>query len=37
VRSDVLFSVEYRRLQTYTLDRNPDIANQLAISLGYTF
>jgi peptidoglycan hydrolase CwlO-like protein len=37
VRSDVLFSVEYRRLQTYTLDKNPDIANQLAISLGYTF
>ncbi len=37
VRSDVLFSVEYRRLQTYTLDKIPDIANQLAISLGYTF
>jgi regulator of replication initiation timing len=37
VRSDVLFSVEYRRLQTYALDKNPDIANQLAISLGYTF
>jgi peptidoglycan hydrolase CwlO-like protein len=37
LRSDVLFSVEYRRLQTYTLDKNPDIANQLAISLGYAF
>jgi outer membrane murein-binding lipoprotein Lpp len=37
VRSDVLFSVEYRRLQTYTLDKNLDIANQLAVSLGYTF
>jgi hypothetical protein len=37
VRSDVLFSVEYRRLQTYTLDKNLDTANQLGVSLGYTF
>jgi prefoldin subunit 5 len=37
VRSDVLFSVEYRRLQTYTLDSNPDLANQISISLGYMF
>ena len=37
VRSDILFSVEYRRLQTYTLDKSLDIANQLAVSLGYTF
>jgi regulator of replication initiation timing len=36
-RSDVLFSVEYRRLQTYALDGNPDVANQVAISLGYLF
>jgi hypothetical protein len=37
VRSDVLFSVEYRRLQTYTLDSNASIANQVSISLGYMF
>jgi hypothetical protein len=37
VRSDVLFSVEYRRLETYPLDSNPNIANQVGISLGYVF
>jgi hypothetical protein len=37
VRSDVLFSVEYRRLQTYSLDNNPYNANQTGISLGYLF
>jgi hypothetical protein len=37
VRSDVLFSVEYRRLQTYPLDGNPDLANQIGVSLGYVF
>jgi hypothetical protein len=37
VRSDVLFSVEYRRLQTYALDSNPYPANQTGISLGYLF
>jgi len=37
VRSDVLFSGEYRRLQTYTLDSNTSIANQIGISLGYIF
>jgi len=37
VRSDVLFSVEYRRLQTYTLDSNANIANQIGINLGYVF
>jgi outer membrane murein-binding lipoprotein Lpp len=37
VRSDVLFSVEYRRLQTYTLDRNANAANQIGISVGYLF
>ena len=36
-RSDVLFSVEYRRLQTYSLDSNPDGANQIGISVGYLF
>lgn len=37
VRSDVLFSIEYRRLQSYTLDSNANIANQIGISLGYVF
>jgi hypothetical protein len=37
VRSDVLVSVEYRRLQTYTLDRNANVANQITLSLGYLF
>jgi hypothetical protein len=37
VRSDVLFSVEYRRLQTYSLDSSSYNANQTGISLGYLF
>ncbi len=37
VRSDVLFSAEYRRLQTYPLDSNVNTANQISISLGYVF
>ena len=37
VRSDVLFSVEYRRLQTYMLDSPANIANQTSVSLGYLF
>jgi hypothetical protein len=37
VRSDMLFSVEYRRLQTNALDSNANIANQVGISLGYVF
>lgn len=37
VRSDILFSIEYRRLQTYPLDRSPILANQIGISLGYLF
>jgi hypothetical protein len=37
VRSDVLFSAEYRRLQTYDLDSSPYTANQISISLGYLF
>jgi hypothetical protein len=37
VRSDVLFSVEYRRLKTYPLDANADLANQISISMGYIF
>jgi regulator of replication initiation timing len=37
VRSDVLFSVEYRRLQTYPLYGNSYIANQTTMSVGYLF
>ncbi len=37
VRSDVLFSTEYRRLQTYVLDRPSDNANHINFSLGYLF
>jgi hypothetical protein len=36
-RSNVLFSVEYRRLQTYNLDSNDDTANQIGVSVGYIF
>ncbi len=37
VRSDVLVSVEYRRLQTYTLDSGANNANQIGTSVGYIF
>ena len=37
VRSDVLFSIEYRHLRTYTLDSNANNANQLGLNLGYEF
>jgi len=37
VRSDVLFSIEYKRLQTYTLDSGANHANQIGLSLGYAF
>jgi outer membrane murein-binding lipoprotein Lpp len=37
VRSDVLFSMEYKRLQTNALNSNANIANRLIVSLGYTF
>jgi hypothetical protein len=36
-RSDVLFSVEYRRLQTYVLDSGANTANHVAASVGYIF
>jgi hypothetical protein len=36
-RSDVLFSLEYRRLDTNPLDSNANVANQVGISLGYMF
>jgi hypothetical protein len=37
VRSDVLFSLEYRRLDTNVLDSHANVANQVGISLGYMF
>lgn len=36
-RSDVLFSAEYRRLQTYIVNNNMQTANLTTLSLGYTF
>jgi outer membrane murein-binding lipoprotein Lpp len=37
VRSDVLFSTEYRRLQTSVLDSGSTGANHVNLSLGYIF
>jgi hypothetical protein len=37
VRSDVLFSTEYRRLQTTVLDGGSNNANHVNLSLGYIF
>jgi hypothetical protein len=37
IRSDVLFSTEYRRLQTTILDSGFNTANQSTLSLGYLF
>ena len=37
VRSDVRFSMEYKRLQTNPLNSNANIANRLVVSLGYAF
>jgi len=36
-RSNVLFSAEYRRLQTYYLDSNLETTNQIGLSVGYIF
>jgi|HubBroStandDraft_6_1064221.scaffolds.fasta_scaffold02923_9 hypothetical protein len=36
-RSNVLFSAEYRRLQTQRLDSNQETANQIGLSVGYIF
>jgi hypothetical protein len=36
-RSDVLFSVEYRRLQTSVLNGNSNEANHTTLSVGYVF
>jgi hypothetical protein len=37
LRSDVLFSVEYRRLQTVVLDGKSSAANHTTLSVGYVF
>lgn len=36
-RSDVVLSLEYRRLKTFTLDRNANSANVVDFSVGYIF
>jgi hypothetical protein len=36
-RSNILFSAEYRRLQTSNLDSNLETANQIGLSVGYIF
>jgi hypothetical protein len=36
-RSDFVFSLEYRRLNTFILDSNPNFANLVNFSLGYIF
>lgn len=36
-RSDIVFSVEYRRLKTFILDSNSNTANVVNFSLGYIF
>ena len=36
-RSDILFSVEYRRLRTFEIDNGSLSANHVSLSLGYLF
>jgi regulator of replication initiation timing len=36
-RSDIVFSVEYRRLKTFVLDSNANTANVINLSVGYIF
>jgi outer membrane murein-binding lipoprotein Lpp len=36
-RSDIVLSLEYRRLKTFTLDSNANTANVVNLSLGYIF
>jgi hypothetical protein len=36
-RSDILFSAQYQRLKTLTLDATPNVANQVTLSMGYLF
>jgi hypothetical protein len=37
VRSDILFSTEYQRLQTSVLDSTTNSGNHIGFSLGYIF
>ncbi|MGA7089494.1 MAG: hypothetical protein WBX12_02330 [Candidatus Acidiferrales bacterium] len=36
-RSDIVYSIEYRRLRTSVLDGNPNTANHINLSVGYLF
>jgi hypothetical protein len=36
-RSDIVLSLEYRRLKTFTLDSNANAANIVSMSVGYIF
>jgi predicted porin len=36
-RSDLIFSVEYRRLRTYDVDGPAAAANQLGLAVGFLF
>jgi peptidoglycan hydrolase CwlO-like protein len=36
-RSDIVFSIEYRRLKTFTLDSGANSANLVNLSVGYIF
>jgi hypothetical protein len=36
-RSDVLFSIEYRRLRTFGTEGGANVANDVNVGLGYTF
>jgi len=36
-RSDIVFSMEYRRLKTFTLDQGANVANIANFSVGYIF
>ncbi|MGB7846271.1 MAG: hypothetical protein WBL63_11695 [Candidatus Acidiferrum sp.] len=36
-RSDIVFSLEYRRLKTFTLDSNANSANVVNLGVGYIF
>jgi hypothetical protein len=36
-RSDLIFSVEYKYLKTFTLDSNPNSANNINLIVGYIF
>ena len=36
-RSDIVFSMEYRRIKTFTLDQGANVANIANFSVGYIF